>query len=291
MGPYPLDPIPEILSVEPPARTTLHSPAMRALALDFDGVLCDSAREVFTITVRTYARFYPGSPVLQAILARPTAAADELDLTSAPAFADFRQLMPLGSRSEDFGVALRAMDLGLDLPDQGAFDRFRGSLDPSWPRAFHLAFYETRDRLRHDDTARWLALYDSYPRLRPFLHRAASRVALAVATARDAASVDVLLEHLGVADLIPRRLRLDKETGIHKTEHLTTLAERLGVGFEEITFIDDRVNQLERVAPLGVRPVLAGWGHNTPREHARAAALGFTVARLDSLDQVLLDKP
>ncbi|HOC43527.1 MAG TPA: HAD family hydrolase [Thermoanaerobaculales bacterium] len=262
---------------------------MRALALDFDGVLSDSAREVFTIAVRTYARLHPGSAVVEATLAGPAAADGELDLSAAPTFAAFRQLMPLGSRSEDFGVALHAMELGLELADQAAWDGFHRLLDPEWLRAFHLAFYETRDGLRTGDEARWLALYDSYPGLAPFLRRAAGRVALAVATARDAASVDVLLGHLGIADLIPSRLRLDKETGIQKTEHLTALAERLGIAFSDITFIDDRVNQLERVAPLGVRPVLAGWGHNTPREHARAASLGFPVAQLDNLDALLPD--
>jgi phosphoglycolate phosphatase-like HAD superfamily hydrolase len=262
---------------------------MRVLALDFDGVLCDSAREVFTIAVRTYARLHPGSAVVEATLPHAGTGAPGLDLSTAPTFAGFRELMPLGSRSEDFGVALHAMDLGLDLPDQEAWDGFRRLLDPGWLRAFHLGFYETRDRLRIDDTAGWLSLYDSYPPLAPFLRRAAGRIELGVATARDAASLDVLLEHLNVADLIPRRSRLDKEAGLHKTEHLTVLAERLGIALAEITFIDDRVNQLERVAPLGVRTVLAGWGHNTPREHARAAALGFAVAQLDSLDAVLLD--
>lgn len=262
---------------------------MRALALDFDGVLSDSAREVFTVAVRTYARLHPGSAVVEATLAGPRADDDELDLSAAPTFPAFRQLMPLGRRSEDFGVALHAVDLGLELADQEAWDGFRRLLDAGWLQTFHTAFYETRDRLRTTDTERWLALYDGYPGIVPFLRRAVGRVDLAVATARDAASVNALLEHLGIADLIPRRLRLDKETGIHKTEHMTALAERLGVAFEEITFIDDRVNQLERVAPLGVRPVLAGWGHNTPREHARAKALGFAVAQLESLDAVLPD--
>jgi phosphoglycolate phosphatase-like HAD superfamily hydrolase len=262
---------------------------MRALALDFDGVLCDSAREVFTVAVRTYARLHPGSAVVEATLSEPNPEDAAIDVSPAATYADFRQLMPLGRRSEDFGVALHAMDLGLELADQEAWDGFRRLLDPGWLQTFHAAFYETRDRLRTTDTDRWLALYDSYPGLAPFLRRAAARVELAVATARDAASVDVLLEHLGIADLIPRRLRLDKETGRHKTEHLTVLSERLGVAFPDITFIDDRVNQLERVAPLGVRAVLAGWGHNTPREHARAAAFGFPVARLDALDELLPD--
>jgi phosphoglycolate phosphatase-like HAD superfamily hydrolase len=262
---------------------------MRVLALDFDGVICDSAREVFTAAVHTYGGIDPGSRVVQATLALRGSAASNLDLSSAPAFTAFRELMPLGNRAEDYGVALRAMDLGLALPDQAAYDGFYRSFDPSWLRRFHAAFYEVRDRLRADHLESWLALHAGYPPFPAFLERAAARCQPAVATARDAASLNVLLVHLGVAALIPQRSRLDKETGVHKTDHLTALARLLGVPFDQITFVDDKVNHLERVAPLGVRPVLAGWGHNTPREHARATALGFAVAQLDALDAVLLD--
>jgi len=191
-------------------------------------------------------------------------------------------------RAEDFGVALRALELGLELPDQAAYDAFYRSLHQGWLEAYHATFYEVRDRLRTADSARWLTLNDGYPPFTAFLKRAADRFAIAILTARDRASLDVLLDHLGVAAIIPRHLRLDKEAGLHKTSHLSQLADRLQVTFPEITFVDDKVNHLERVAPLGVRPVLAGWGLNTPREHARAMALGFPVARLDALDSVLL---
>jgi phosphoglycolate phosphatase-like HAD superfamily hydrolase len=150
-------------------------------------------------------------------------------------------------------------------------------------------FYEVRDRLRAEHLESWLALHAGYPPFGAFLERATASMELAVATARDAASLDVLLDHLGLGALIPRKSRLDKETGLHKTDHLTALAHRLDVAFADITFVDDKVNHLECVAPLGVRPVLAGWGHNTPREHARATALGFAVAQLNALDPVLLD--
>ena len=263
---------------------------MRVLALDFDGVVCDSSREVFTVAVRTYAQLHPGSAWIRTILEQPGPAATErLDFSGAPAFAALQRLIPLGNRAEDFGVALRALELGLELPDQAAYDAFYRSLHQGWLEAYHATFYEIRDRLRTADSARWLALNDGYPPFTAFLKRAADRCATAILTARDGASLDVLLDHLGVSAIIPRSLRLDKEAGLHKTSHLSLLADRLQVTFPEITFVDDKVNHLERVAPLGVRPVLAGWGLNTPREHARATALGFPVARLDALDSVLLD--
>jgi phosphoglycolate phosphatase-like HAD superfamily hydrolase len=263
---------------------------MRVLALDFDGVVCDSSREVFTVAVRTYAQLNPGSPWIRAILDQPGRDATEcLDLSAEPAFAALQRLIPLGNRAEDFGVALRALELGVELPDQAAYDAFYHSLDAGWLGAYHATFYEIRDRLRTREPSRWLALNDGYPPFTAFLTRAAGRCAIAILTARDGASLDVLLDHLGVSAIIPRQLRLDKQAGLHKTSHLSQLADRLQVSFPEITFVDDKVNHLERVAPLGVRPVLAGWGLNTPREHARATALGIAVARLDALDSVLLD--
>jgi phosphoglycolate phosphatase-like HAD superfamily hydrolase len=112
----------------------------------------------------------------------------------------------------------------------------------------------------------------------------------AILTAKDGASVARLLASYGVAELVQGRV-LDKETGVHKTHHLTALIGRLGVEPETITFVDDKVNHLERVAHLGVRCVLAGWGFNGPREHARAASLGFEVASLDSAETILLGGP
>ncbi|MEX1311768.1 MAG: hypothetical protein AB1Z65_15185, partial [Candidatus Sulfomarinibacteraceae bacterium] len=87
--------------------------------------------------------------------------------------------------------------------------------------------------------------------------------------------------------LFAPELVLDKETGVSKTAHLTALRDRLDVPFESITFVDDKLNHLEAVAPLGVRPVLAGWGFNTPREHDLAAAKGFPVANFADVEQVL----
>jgi phosphoglycolate phosphatase-like HAD superfamily hydrolase len=261
---------------------------MRALALDFDGVLCDSAREAFTTAVRTYARITPDSRLAGSILTRgPRNGTGSIDLSGDPAFATFERLMPLGNRAEDFGVALLAMELGMAVPDQSAYDAFYASLETSWRERFHEQFYATRERLRAEHLDEWLELHSEYPPFSALLRRAAGRTPLAIATAKDAASLDVLLGHLGVADLFPLELRLDKETGIHKTVHLRALAERLQIALGEITFVDDKVNHLERVAPLGVRPVLAGWGHNSTREHARAEQLGFAVAGLDTAEAVL----
>lgn len=262
---------------------------MHVLALDFDGVLCDSIRETFATALATYAAFAPDSRMVARIDSRlgswPWARAE---IDADPDFARFEQLVPLGNRAEDFGVALLAMDREVELADQNAYDAFYASLEPEWLKRFHERFYASRSSLRQISAEGWLDLHSDYPRFSAVLAEIAGETTLAVATAKDAASLGVLLERFGLARLFPTELRFDKETGVQKTEHLGRLAERLAIPFASITFVDDKVNHLTKVAPLGVRPVLAGWGHNTIREHETARALGFAVAHLDDVRDVLL---
>ncbi len=126
-----------------------------------------------------------------------------------------------------------------------------------------------------------------YPPFVDLLRRRSHDVVLALATAKDAASVSLLLRAYGVADLFPDDRILDKETGVSKSAHLTLLAERLEFEFEEITFIDDKVNHLETVSRLGVRCGLAAWGYNGAREHGLARELGHLVCGLADVESQL----
>lgn len=261
---------------------------MHVLALDFDGVLCDSSREVFVVAVDTYAAQESGSDLIGALEPLRDDAVGGGDVfRSDPLYLTFTDLLPLGNRAEDFGVSLLALELGATVGDQRSYDAFYRTLDSEWLTSFHRRFYEARSRLRAEDPAGWLKLHLPYPGLAETLRRHKGPTEPAVATAKDARSVQLLLDELGMADLFEPELILDKQTGVEKTRHLEILCERTGVEFADITFVDDKVNHLVKVSRLGVRPVLAGWGFNTGREHALARDLGYDVAELDTADTVL----
>lgn len=261
---------------------------MDVLALDFDGVICDSLREVFATALATYEALEPASPLIASLRSRhgggrwPT-----LDLAGDPVRHAFETLMPLGNRAEDFGVALRAIEASVELTGQELYDAFYATVGAEWMAAFHDRFYEQRDAARTADLEGWLALHAPYPAFSALLRRRAGDARLALATAKDRRSARLLLDHLGVGDLFDPGLVLDKETGTNKTAHLTAIHDRLGLPFHAITFVDDKVNHLVKVAPLGVRPVLASWGFNSDREHALARELGFAVANISDAEAVL----
>jgi phosphoglycolate phosphatase-like HAD superfamily hydrolase len=257
---------------------------MRLLALDFDGVLSDSAPEAFVVSLRTYAALRPASPLARdAAGLAPTLA----DVHAARLYAPFVALMPLGNRAEDYGVVLAALERGSPVPDQPAYDALRKAEDAQWLRAYHERFYQVRAELSARDPEGWAALMAPYAPLLSVLRRRARDAHLAIATAKDRASVTALLARYGVADLFAPDLVLDKETGVSKVAHLERLHAQTGIGFAEITFVDDKLNHLDSVAALGVRCALAAWGYNGERERRDAAKRGHLVCSLTDVERKL----
>lgn len=261
---------------------------MWSVAFDFDGVLCDSSREVFVVAVDTYAGMESGSGLADRLRPlRDDALAGGDEFRADDRYHRFLDLLPLGNRAEDFGASLAAMEADAPITDQASYDAYFEKLDPQWLERFHRLFYQQRAALRAADRQAWIELHLPYPELAGILRGHRGSHDLAVVTAKDARSVEVLLEALGFAGIFGPDRILDKEAGVAKTEHLRTLRERSGIDFTRMTFIDDKLNHLRTIEPLGVRPVLAAWGFNSEREHRAAAELGLEIATLDSAAEIL----
>ncbi len=251
---------------------------MKALALDFDGVISDSAPEAFVVAIRTFREEFPESGF--------GAGAEE----DATLLARFLEIMPLGNRAEDFGVALAAIDRDVPLADQAAYDAFYAGLDRARLKAFHKRFYRVRHAWSESAPDGWYSRIQPYPGICAWLRERSTDVRLAVATAKDRRSVHALLERYGIADLFGEGWVHDKETGVSKRAHIEAIASATGCDPTEVTFIDDKVNHLHDVSALGARCLLAGWGYNGEREFAEARAAGFGVATLEGLDAAVFDR-
>ncbi len=247
---------------------------MKVLALDFDGVICDSAEEVLQTALDAWFELFSTSDF-------------QFENRLAEHRTTFDRLVPLGNRAEDFGVALHILNSGIAIQTQGDYDRIRKRLGSRWLDSFHQAFYKARRHLRNENPERWLGLHETYPAFIEVLERHTHDTTLAIATAKDGDSVRLLLKHFGISRLFRDDLILDKEIGIQKTDHLRILAGRIGCKPNQMTFVDDKLNHLVATAPLGVRGVLAAWGHNTGREHQAAREAGFVVATLETAESVL----
>ena len=260
----------------------------KLLALDFDGVISDSAPESYVVAMRTWCEFVPETRLTDrsdVFLSSRTPTARQV--ASESLYQEFLERMPLGNRAEDYAVVLASLDRGVDVPDQSAYDGFKTTLDAGWLHDFHQRFYQLRQTLCDADVDGWHALMEPYPKLREILRAHAPEVELAIATSKDARSVRALLHAYGIEDLFSDERLLDKETGVNKVAHLEHLQARFGFDYGEMVFVDDKVNHLDHVASLGVECVLAGWGYNGPREHVLARERGHRVLELDDFEAQL----
>jgi phosphoglycolate phosphatase-like HAD superfamily hydrolase len=246
---------------------------MQALVMDFDGVVSDSVRESFSVALRAYFDLCPESPL---------GARDAGSL-----YPPFLEAMPLGNRAEDYGTVIAAIESGVELTDQSDYDAYRSTREAGWLERYQRRFYEVRAAMVENDPEGWRALMRPYDPFLEILHRRAGTVTYAIATSKDRRSVEALMQAYGIADLVPAERILDKETGTRKSVHLSRLRDGLGLDYPAMTFIDDKVNHLDAVAPLGVRCALASWGYNGPREHDLAAGRGYLVCTLEDAERVL----
>lgn len=262
---------------------------MKVLALDFDGVVSDSAVESFMIAVRTFAALDPDCAVAET--ARTLHESSPETIRGHPLFTGFLGLMPLGNRAEDMGFALQCLATGDRVGNQEAWDALRRESSAEFLAEFHARFYLEREALRRRDLDAWLALSPPYSRFIDLLRQHQEDCILALATAKDRPSVELLLDSYSISSLFPGPRIVDKEAGLSKQAHLGLLQQRLDVSFEDITFVDDKLNHLEDVAALGVRGVLAAWGYNGERERTLALERGFVVCELDTAEAQLFAAP
>jgi len=261
---------------------------LRLLALDFDGVISDSAPESFAVALLTYTQMTSGSQFGgrgAALESGPLPA--PLPFAEDPLYAGFIELMPLGNRAEDFAISLCALEAGRRIADQAGYDAFRSELDEGWLQEFHRRFYQNRSALSQRDPAGWRRMMGPYRPFLEILHRRAGDAMLAIATAKDAGTVAALMRDYGIDVLFPAERVLDKDTGVHKDAHLRRLHETLGVAYDEMIFVDDKVNHLDRAAGLGVGCALAAWGYNGEREIELARQRGFRVCTLENAEEQL----
>jgi phosphoglycolate phosphatase-like HAD superfamily hydrolase len=246
---------------------------MKALILDFDGVIADSARESYLVALQAYLRERPTSTLVHR--------------KGRDLYEPFLALMPLQNRAEDYGVAMAALEAGLSFEDQEAYDEFRNAQDADWLQQYHSQFYRVRAAMATRDPVAWRGMMPPYRPLLEVLRRQAGKAAYAVATSKDRESVDALLSDYGVADLFPGHLILDKEAGVSKAAHVQRLQELLEVDASATTFVDDKLNHLDSVAPLGVRCGLATWGYNGVREQELAIRRRYLMLTLEDVESKL----
>ena len=236
----------------------------KLLALDFDGVICDTVREGCRSAWQVCREFVP----LNGDAPPP-------ELASL-----FVRLRPVVEHGWEFPVLVLAILDG--IPEATIRDSFQTTCREHilekyrvTPRLLAARFDAVRDRAIAKSLDGWLADQGLYPgmadRLRAVL---AGGIALYVITTKEGRFAHTLLETHGVT--MPLDRVWGKEQARPKPELLRVLAKAHSLAYRDIWFVEDRLKTLQAVtgetdlAEVGL--YLALWGYVMPADRDQAAS-------------------
>jgi phosphoglycolate phosphatase-like HAD superfamily hydrolase len=237
---------------------------LKALALDFDGVICDGFNECVLVTwygprAGTLADF--GASGMSAI---------------PPAFV--RRFLHCRAFAKHLGHFYVSQLDGIErVRTQADFEAVYASADANHVERFVTVVNDYRALVRDNLPATWLSQQSLYSGMADFLRRAA--LPIYIVTAKDAASVAHILDHSGVP-FEPARIfgeLRDKRAALAQicaAEQLTQAA--LGV-------VDDNVLNALAAQQAGFRAYWALWGYRAPDHTAIAEQQQLPQLSLEQL--------
>ncbi len=239
-----------------------------ALALDFDGVICNGLREYFQISLKAYRQIW----------------SDPLEDCPPEWEATFGRLRPVVETGWEMPLVLRALHQGwgeaeilLSWPTIRAQIVAQENLD--WRNIGHQVD-DLRDRWINADLESWLALHSFYPGVVAQLsHWLNAALPVFIITTKESRFVKALLSQAGIS--LPPNALFGKDC---KQPKAVTLGQLQAQGFSNIWFVEDRLATLATIqAQPDLSPVtlfLADWGYNTEdeRQKVRAIASAFGAA-------------
>jgi phosphoglycolate phosphatase-like HAD superfamily hydrolase len=236
--------------------------APKLLALDFDGVICDTVHEGCRSAWQVCGEFV-----------KLNGDAPPPELASL-----FARLRPVVEHGWEFPVLVLAILDG--IPEATIWGAFQNTCRARvlekhrvTPRQLAARFDAVRDRAIARSLDDWLADQGLYPcmaeRLRAIL---AGGIALYVITTKEGRFAHKLLETHGVT--MPGERVWGKEQARPKPELLRVLARTHGLAYRDIWFVEDRLKTLQAVkreadlADVGL--YLALWGYIMPTDRDQA---------------------
>lgn len=233
--------------------------ATKVLALDFDGVVCESLDEALLISWNAHTR-------------APVEAFVEPGLAGVPPEVA-RRFIDCRPFARHLGHWLVPFAIG-DVPASHAeFAARYDELPGQAIETFTAAATRYRAAVRHAYPDRWLSHHVVHRELAGVLASAY------IVTARDGESVSRILDAHDVAVDDARIFGSCTD----KPGALKAIAIREGVRPADVTLVDDSIENCLAAQAAGCGCLWATWGYSSPTDHARATGHGIRAIAIDAL--------
>ena len=227
---------------------------IKIIALDYDGVVMDSVREIFS--------------TLKRLLEKNNIRIDDSIVDKFKRSRNF-----LRTAHDLYGIVeLVVQGRDLEKVTQKEFDDFMKTHEKE-SKEFYDDFWETRRIVQDEDYEKWLSLNSLFPDVKDAVERLLKEFHIIIMSSKDFYSISSSLERFGLN--IDKDDIFSKDITDNKKEQIRLVTEKYSVKSDEILFIDDQLDNLISLRKLGVNVALAGWGYNNidQKEETRQAGI------------------
>jgi phosphoglycolate phosphatase-like HAD superfamily hydrolase len=238
----------------------------RLLALDFDGVIADSISECLVSGYNAYADHTKTNPIKRL---------EELD---ANLIAESKRIRRYIRTGEDYVFIFTGLHQQRSIRSQQDFDTFKDE-NRSLQSRFHDLFYSHREQFSRETPEAWVRLNPLFPGIKELLLTYNDKTHLTIVTTKQTCYVHMILE--------PNQIHLPPENvhqaagDLTKSDILEQIMNEKRLGAEACHFVDDQVDTLLKVQPLGIHCYLAVWGYNDDSQAALAEKHGIENLELE----------
>jgi phosphoglycolate phosphatase-like HAD superfamily hydrolase len=245
----------------------------KIIALDFDGVICDSINECLLVS---YHAFYGKSKI------------DKIDFSDIQEdlVNDFKKNRYIVGPAKDFYFLWKSI-IEYRKSSKEVINTFvkLKKLEANHELPYAKRFYLLRDQLKKKYYSEWVSLNPFYHEIKNLLIKIKDRHNLFIVTAKDTDSVSDLLQANNVD--IKREQIYGREINIDKRYLFRKMINTRGLSQKDIIFIDDNISNLIDVNEIGISGFLATWGYNSDYDKNEAKKNDIIPIKLSDLQSIL----
>jgi beta-phosphoglucomutase-like phosphatase (HAD superfamily) len=225
------------------------------LALDFDGVICDSTEECIVTAWNAWRE------------GRARAPQD----VPEPYRSALRRERNYVRTAGEYLIVLETAAKGFVIGSQDEYDSLLDHFKPALAQ-FAEVFFNARNRLRAESERQWLDLHQIYAGIPEGLRQLTLICNIFVVTGKDRESVMLFFDRMKLP-LADDHI-YDKDAAVDKLQAIRKINAHY--------FIDDNINHLRPIHEAGFGALMAGWGYHTDEHVELAKRLGVPIVGLDN---------
>ena len=228
-------------------------PNDKLIALDFDGVLCDSINECLITSYNSYL-------IINEINSYCVYSLDKLPNDIKDYFLKFR---PLAVTAREYyllwDLFFSSQPIDLYQPISKQINVDDKTLDD-----FRKIFYQERKHWIETNIESWLKHNPIYPEILKCFDDLFCNPNLIILSAKDSDSIKYILKHAGI--VLPDNNIYGSASGKSKIGILKTIISKYNVSSAYTYFLDDSIENLFSAREIGVNLFLADWGYVFPHQ-------------------------